>query len=529
LQDQREQTLERTANLLAALPPLMALMTSRDPATIQDASATFWQLSGGQMLILAAPGGAILGLHGVPKGVDPKSIEASLRATLAARHDQDWWRVGDRLFQVFQRPIYFGAGPDNPIAGLITLGFEVDSKVAHDLAQMSGAEVAFLYRGDLAVTTLEGSALKSMREHAHATSDPLSLGGETFLATSVSLSGGQSPVTLTLLKSFDAATRFLDTLNQWILGIGIAGVFAGAILVFLISTTFTRPLAQLVKGVQALESGDFDYPLHAGGSDEVSTLTAAFDRMRERLKETQQQMLASERLATIGRMATTISHDLRHPLTAILAYAEFLSEAGITEEQRKDFFNEIRIAVNRMTDELTSLLGFSKQGERLRPTEGHLEEAVEHAIQTVRVLPEFESVSIQYHPQGDCTGFFDSGKIERVIVNLVLNACEAVDPKKGAVTVSTAAVNGTLQLRVADNGPGIDPGVLQNLFQPFASHGKEHGIGLGLTVVLKIVTDHGGTVAVEQTGPNGTVFLVTLPARQSPVTTHSNKSAAPQT
>ena len=119
------------------------------------------------------------------------------------------------------------------------------------------------------------------------------------------------------------------------MAIGIAGVFAGSVLVFVVSTTFTRPLAQLVEGVHALEQGNFAYPLAAVGSDEISTLTAAFQRMRIALQETQQRLLDAERLATIGRMASMISHDLRHPLTAILAYAEFLSEGKLSEVQTK--------------------------------------------------------------------------------------------------------------------------------------------------------------------------------------------------
>ena len=218
-----------------------------------------------------------------------------------------------------------------------------------------------------------------------------------------------------MLKSYDEATAFLKSLNRWIVAVGIAAVLAGSMLVFLVSTTFTRPLAQLVAGVHALEEGDYAYPLKAQGSDEVSALTAAFQRMRLRLQETQRQLLDAERLATIGRMASTISHDLRHPLTAILAYAEFLSERQLSEAQRKDFYHEIRIAVNRMTDEINSLLGFSKQREAINPVYAHVEEVIERAIQTVKVLPEFESIAITFSHEGDCAGWFDPGKLERVM------------------------------------------------------------------------------------------------------------------
>src|SRR6266567_8930047 len=99
--------------------------------------------------------------------------------------------------------------------------------------------------------------------------EQIQLGPERFLATSVSLSSGNSPaVTLTVLKSYDEATAFLQNMNRWIVGVGIAGVLAGSVLVFFVSTTFTRPLAQLVAGVRALEEGNFAYPLKATGADE---------------------------------------------------------------------------------------------------------------------------------------------------------------------------------------------------------------------------------------------------------------------
>lgn len=343
--------------------------------------------------------------------------------------------------------------------------------------------------------------------------DELQLGPERFLATSVVLSSENSPpVTLTVLKSYDEATAFLQNLNRWIVGVGLAGILAGSLLVFLVSTSFTRPLAQLVAGVHALEEGDFAYPLNVTGNDEISVLTAAFQRMRVTLQETQRKLLDAERLATIGRMASTISHDLRHPLTAILAYAEFLSESKLSDVQRKDFYQEIRIAVNRMTDEINSLLGFSKQREALRPSYGRVEEVIERAIQTVKALPEFESIVITFSHEGECAGWFDPGKLERVMLNLLFNAGEAVSADNGIIDVSSHITDQGIEIRVADNGPGIPDPIRESLFQPFVSYGKEKGIGLGLTAVQKIMKDHDGDVCVESTGPEGTVFRLRLPA-----------------
>jgi signal transduction histidine kinase len=99
-----------------------------------------------------------------------------------------------------------------------------------------------------------------------------------------------------------------------------------------------------------------------------------------------------------------------------------------------------------------------------------------------------------------------------VIVNLLFNACEAVSPLHGRVQITSRAVGDGLEIVVADNGGGIPAEIRESLFQPFSSHGKEKGIGLGLTVVQKIMRDHGGDVVLQSTGPQGTTFRLHLPS-----------------
>src|SRR5205814_9195032 len=116
-----------------------------------------------------------------------------------------------------------------------------------------------------------------------------------------------------------------------------------------------------------LEEGNFTYALDAHGGDESADVTRAFNRLRASLRKTQQELLEAERFATIGRMASSISLDLRHSLAAIVANAEFLCESRLSSEQREELYQEVRVAVNQMTDLLDSLLEFSRTRESLRP------------------------------------------------------------------------------------------------------------------------------------------------------------------
>jgi signal transduction histidine kinase len=174
------------------------------------------------------------------------------------------------------------------------------------------------------------------------------------------------------------------------------------------------------------------------------------------------------------------------------------------------------VAVNQMTDLVDSLLEFSTARESLRLIYGRIEQTIDRAVRTVRARPQFHQVLIAVTCEGRGEGWFDSKKLERVFHNLLLNACQAVRPDSGRVEVNIRESREGLEIRVADNGPGIPEPIRHRLFEPFVSYGKENGIGLGLTVVQKISQEHGGAVCVETTSEEGTVFRLSLPLVSSP-------------
>jgi signal transduction histidine kinase len=516
---ERELSAIRAAELLANIPNLRAMMTTQDAPTIQDASSELGRLAGSNLFVLADRAGRVVALHTSAPGLARGDADEFIRRSLQEDAPSHWWYGGGHLYEVFLQPIYFGPPANNSPLGVLAIGYEVDAPLAEEVSRIAASQVAFGYDGQIVVTTLEpGKESELVRAAGQLAGQPaleprqIQLGEERFLATSVDLThGGQPRVSLTVLKSYDQATRFLEGLDRLLLGLGFVGVAMGSLLVFLISDTFTRPLASLVAGVRALEGGSYDYPLETSGQDEVGELARAFDRMRNSLEKANREVLEAERLATIGRMASSISHDLRHPLTSVLANAEFLTTQNLNPSQREDLYQEIRVAVDQMTDLVESLLEFSRARDHLRPIYGKMKDTVERAVQTVRAHPEYGRVNIAITCEGRGEAWFDPKKMERVFLNLLLNACQAAPPNEGCVEVHIRDQQEGMEIEVADNGRGIPESIRGTLFQPFVSCGKENGTGLGLTVVQKILQDHGGDVSVEETGPGHTVFRLSLP------------------
>ena len=220
-----------------------------------------------------------------------------------------------------------------------------------------------------------------------------------------------------------------------------------------------------------------------------------------------------EPLSAVSRIVAFVSHDLRHPLTAILANAEFLTRSDISEMQRGDTYQEIRWAIDRMNEMVSSLLECSKGRDTLRPATRNIVDTVERAIRMASVRQEFRRITIKHHHKGLAVGWFDSNHLERVVANLVLNACEAVCPDSGRIFVTTTGNRDCLQIGVWDNGPGIPPTIQDSIFQSFVSYGKSEGSGLGLAIVKKIVDEHHGRILVENVKPHGATVSIVLPSK----------------
>ena len=225
----------------------------------------------------------------------------------------------------------------------------------------------------------------------------------------------------------------------------------------------------------------------------------------------QRNLPLPEPLSAVSRMVALICHDLRLPLTAIQANAEFLTQSDISETERNGFYQEIRWSIDQMNDLVTSLLECSKGRDTLWPAARNIVDTVERAIRATSVRQEFRNITIKHHHQGLAVGWFDSNRLERVVANLLLNACEAVSPDSGRIVITSTGHKARLRIGVWDNGPGVHPAIQDSVFQPSVSYGKADGKGLGLAIAKKIVEDHGGEIRLDGSGGPGTLFKITIP------------------
>jgi signal transduction histidine kinase len=524
---ERETMLTSDVALLAYLPITRAIMTSPDPVTIQDASQDVWQIAGCDLFVLFNRSGKAVALHTKTPGFTREAAEKYFQQSLNEDQGESshWWLGGHHLYQAFVQPIYRGSATEGTLLGFLVIGYEINDRLAGEVSKVAGSQVAFSYGNEIVATTLSPEQQQTANIQTLTASSveneprEVQIGDERFLATSITLSGTilsgsqGTPVRLSVLGSYEQATKFVNRLNRYLLLLGLAAILVGSGLVFFLSHTFTRPLASLVGGVRALETGDFHHPLDPRGGDEVAELTRAFERMRTSLLKSQRDLLESEQLATIGRMASSISHDLRHSLAAIVANSEFLCDSDLTPAQREELYQEVRSGVNLMTDLIDSLLEFARTRESLSPTYGSVSDVIQRAVQAVRLHPRHHPRSIDVLCTGSLSGWFDARKLERALYNLLLNACDAAPAVNGVVEVTAAEIGGAITISVADNGPGVAESIRERLFHPFVSYGKENGTGLGLAVVQKIVQDHGGKISLARTAEGKTVFTIVLPGR----------------
>jgi signal transduction histidine kinase len=299
------------------------------------------------------------------------------------------------------------------------------------------------------------------------------------------------------------------------------GLALVAILGMAIAHGITTPLARLVHRAREVGAGRLtdDRTPAAGGAgtgvhapvpipasgDEVAQLDASFDRMVEGLRHYQENLLRSEKLAVAGRMAAGIAHEIRNPLAAMRMTVELHLREELDAEHRQSL-ELLRTEIGRIEEAVGELMDIaSPAAPRVEGVD--LDAVVKDVLALVRPQVEHQGILVEARFAGSLCVRCDPRRLRRVVLNLVLNAIQAL-PDRGRLTVETKRRGKDIRLEVADTGPGIPEDLRGRIFDLFVS-GKPGGAGLGLAMTRRIVEEQGGRIGFE-TGAGGTTFWVEL-------------------
>ena len=334
----------------------------------------------------------------------------------------------------------------------------------------------------------------------------------------------------------DLRNRVMATFS----GMAILCVVILLILLFFITSTFIRPLQTMVEATGTIARGDLNHQVEVTYQDEVGHLAQAFNRMTtelnkanakllqwgqilekrvdERTREVvamQNSLIQSEKLASLGKMAAGVAHEINNPLTSILINAHLLMESTDKESDIYESLDMIAEETTRCSQIVKGLLEFSRQSPPQKNFVS-INDILIHIVNILKNQAAFQNITIQEDLGSDLPAVeVDPDQMKQVFWNLMINAAEAM-PDGGILTVASRLSESrlTLEISFTDTGTGIPDEHLPKLFDPFFTT-KKGGTGLGLAVIYGIAKQHEGTIEVKSQPGQGSVFMVSLPLSQS--------------
>jgi len=320
-------------------------------------------------------------------------------------------------------------------------------------------------------------------------------------------------------KFRDAAWNTIGAFAMVVIG----ALGAGALVAWRLASSISRPVARLVEASSAVAHGDFAQTLPVGSADEIGALAQTFNTMARSLKErdellkeqTRQHLTRSERLASIGRLAAGVAHEINNPLTGVLTFSHMVLKSLPDGSQEKEDVETIIEASTRCRDIVRGLLNFSRQNKPER-TLSDLNDVLREALNLTRNQASMNRVNIVEELNESLRHLvIDPNQIEEVAVNLIVNAIDAM-PDGGDLTVHTRSVQedgaAWTLFEISDSGCGIPASDLEHIFDPFFTTKETgKGTGLGLAISYGIVAEHGGKIAVSSEVDRGTTVTVRLP------------------
>jgi signal transduction histidine kinase len=310
------------------------------------------------------------------------------------------------------------------------------------------------------------------------------------------------------------------------------------------------PVRLLQRGVRRVARGQFDYQIELHTGDEMQALAEAFNDMTSRLsatyadlerqiRERSRQLVRSERLASVGFLAAGVAHEINNPLAAIAFSSEalesrldrvFVTDSGSEPEASeartvRKYVRMIQEEAFRCKGITEKLLDFSRCHD-IQRQRTDLVELVQSVVEMIQHMGKYRGKSIAFQPKEAVFAHVDPQEIKQVVLNLVVNALDCMETD-GTLRIQMRNVEGMAEATFVDDGCGMAPEVLENIFEPFFTRRRVgKGTGLGLSITHRIVTQHHGDISATSEGEGqGSTFTVRLPIQPSPVSTESPGSS----
>lgn len=322
-------------------------------------------------------------------------------------------------------------------------------------------------------------------------------------------------------------------------------VFALALLMFAyfaLTRLIVRPVDKLVAAADRVASGARTLQVPTNGARELAELSASVQAMAEkliseeaalimkvdeltettvRLTQTQAQLVRSERMASVGRLAAGLAHEIGNPIAALMGIEDLILDGDMPREQERDFIQRMRRETVRIHSVVRDLLDFARPEEASRPGGGtpvtaNVAAVLDDVVSLVRPQKAFRTIDVATDADRSIDVALSAPRLTQVLLNMVLNAGAAIESarrERGRVGVRAVAVDGKrVRIEVEDDGPGIAPTVRDRLFEPFVTT-KEvgEGTGLGLAVCRGLVESAGGEIGIDYSYAGGARFYVVLP------------------
>ncbi len=525
----RADRLATVSRVLSTMSDVRAAFGTGDAATIRDTAGELWAKISTEdaFFVVADPQGRIIASLGASASLQPNEAlpEVQMARTRFPEQASGFVQRGGGLYQVVVTPIYVQAGSDAGLLDVLVAGFRVDTGVAARLKEQTGGSEFIFVTGPRVVTsTLPPDVTAALIPRLAGTQSTAS---NDYLALPTPLLDvrGQPIGQLFILRSFQAASGRIAALRTEIVALWLSALAAALLVTFFVARRIMRPVADLDRAAAEIARQNYDYRVDVRSGDELGRLAETFNGMCESIQSAREELTRQERIATIGRLSTSIVHDLRNPLAAIYAGAEMLFDSNLSSPQIRRLATNIYRASRGIQAMLQQLLNVSRGRSRVAEM-CVLGDIISDAWVGVEAEADAQKVElITKVPDGmECP--MERARMERVFRNLFENALEVM-PSGGTISVDAKANGSEILVDVTDTGPGIRPEVRSRLFQPFVTFGKKNGLGLGLALSRQTLLDHGGDLWVEPAGP-GAQFHMRLPKDRQDADQSSLRHGGPE-